>query len=168
MAKNPPKADADQVADATQASLLAWLDKVDWLDRDGFYRAVVKLGDRDTVTLCATSRGPATKLLLFLRDHMSLAVSVGKKSDEEGIAAIVDALREDELAQAWGIIQDVFACCVVSWNVPELTEIWGLDKEPEAPNGNMDAGNRDAILDRLPLPVIIRVLLGTFRLTKNF
>jgi len=163
-----PETTREQVADAVEASLLTYLDSVDWLARDGFYRAIVSLGERDTVTLCASAFGPAKKLLLFMRSRIAAATEIAGAPDAEAIARLVGIFDEPDVDELWALVDEAFASCVVEWHVPELAELLHLGEAALPPNANMDAAYRQTLLARLPLPVIIRVLLGVVWLTKNF
>ncbi|HUS81920.1 MAG TPA: hypothetical protein VM013_01515 [Dehalococcoidia bacterium] len=157
-----------ETADAVEASLLSYLDSLEWLERDGFYRCKVHLGDRDVVTICASPFGPAVRLLDFMRARMIAATEIVRAPDEEGIAGMVGLLDDDATGEFWVLIDETFASCVVEWHVPDLAELLHLGDTPLAPNATQDAAYRGDLLKRLPLPVIIRVVLGVVWLTKNF
>ncbi len=148
--------------------VIGLLDEVDWVERDGFYRAIVHFGERDRATLCALN-GDAAQPILEL-----IPAVVNNIPDEEDGDAIGDGLSDalqnvlnSEFSdQVWQAIDQVIEQSLVSWQVEEYCEMRGVDSI-SPPNADMPADVRLDTLKELPLPMLVRMIGGVFWLSKN-
>lgn len=154
--------DAKEQAD----EVLGLLEDVDWVQRDGFYRAIVHFGERDRATLCALN-GDAAEPILEL---IPTAMQAFPDTEEEGADALADGLsgllQSEFSGQVWRAIDQVIAQSLVSWQIDEYCELRGIDPI-DPPNADMAADVRLATLKELPLPMVVRMLGGVLWLSKN-
>ncbi len=154
--------------DAAVESVFGWLDNRDWLKRDGFYRAVVNLGERDSATVCVLPHGAATKVLQLLRSRVELLGGIQGGDRGDLVAVLVQLLGDQELDDLWDVVRDALSCCLVDWTVPGLAGLPLFDEAPPVPNAKLAAPERDTIIEKLPLSLIARILLAILWLSKNF
>ena len=159
--------DPDAALDSGLESIFGWLDTRDWLKRDGFYRAVVSLGDRDSATVCVAPHGAATKVLQLLRGRIELLGSIQGAERGDLASVLVQMLGDKELDDLWDVVREALACCLVDWTVPGLAGLPLFDAAPGVPNAKLPAAERDAIIDKIPLSLIVRILLAILWLSKN-
>ena len=153
--------------------MLEAFDDVKWITKTGCYRAKITLDDGadDTAIVCAISGGPAMGLLEALPRYVGqFKAFLGADTPEDMADALTTALQDGELAGAlWGHIDAIIASSLITWSVPGLETIpWltpDLSKHP--PNALMDADERAAILKSVPVPVIVRLVVGALWLVKN-
>jgi len=163
--QNTDVQDAKEQAD----EVLGLLDDVDWVERDGFYRAIVHFGERDRATLCALN-GDAAEPILELIPVAVNAIPEATDDDDSindalntGLSRLLSSEFSD---QVWQAIDQVIAQSLVSWQIGEYCEMRGQDSI-NPPNADMPADVRLAMLKELPLPMIVRMLGGVFWLSKN-
>ena len=153
--------------------MLEAFDEVDWIEKTGCYRAKITLDDGadDAAIVCAISGGPAMGLLEALPRYVGQFQAFLGADTPEGMAgAMTTALQDGQLAgELWGHVDAIVASSLITWTVPGLETLpWltpDLSKHP--PNAIMGAAEREAILKSLPLPVIVRLVIGALWLIKN-
>ncbi len=148
--------------------VIGLLDEVDWVERDGFYRAIVHFGERDKATLCALNGDAASPILELI--PVAVDAFPGDDEDEsvsDGLNHAMQKLLNSEFSeQVWRAIDQVIAQSLVSWQVSEYCEMRGVDSV-NPPNADMPGDVRLDTLKELPLPMLVRMIGGVFWLSKN-
>lgn len=158
----------DRPTNEVPEPIAAFLDSVDYCERDGFYRAKVRFGERDHATVSIIPGGAAEKAFHFFIDLYAAIAKMGQGLDE---VALVEAFREiangEKREQFWLTVDDIFGCCLCAWHMPERMEAYELKEVPAPPNANMEYPERSSVIKNLPLTVIVRVIVGAIWLLKN-
>jgi len=151
--------------------MLDQLNDVTWLHREECYRARVDLEGTDFAIVCAMSGGPAMALLEALPRYVGqFKAFIGAETPDDMAGALVAALGDGDVAQeVWKHVDAIIASSLVEWAVGDLAGLPWLpdDLSAHCPNALMDVDERSTLLNTLPVPVIVRLVLGSLWLVKN-
>lgn len=169
MKTDEAKTDAEE--QDIQERLVDALDEAEWLERDGYYRAIVHLGGDDHAVVCALPGSAAEGLLELLPDVIEQLGAL-EELELEDMAQQLRTLVGGPLSEdLWPAIDAVVATSLVDWDLTEYceaTRTCGADLP--VPNADIDdASVRMEILrEKLDLRIVARIVCGAVWLTKNF
>jgi len=149
-------------------AILPRAEDLPWFSPQGAYRAVLKFGETDSATICCIGGGVIAESLAFLARLWASLAKVDRADDGVFAAAVLDVLEGEQAEEVWNAVDAIFACGLSKWHMPELGEVYfpETDAAP-CPNAAMDAGPRMALLKRLPLTVVVRIVVGCAVLAGN-
>jgi len=141
----------------------------DWIKPLNFYMARVTLGGEDHADVCPLTQGAAEKAMDVLLDLYGSLVEAGPDANE---SAVLDQLRSrltsENREKVWVAVEAIIASSLVAWHVPELADFPAFGGvAPPAPNEQLVPEERQRILSALPLPVIVRIVVGALWQLKN-
>ena len=149
--------------DKTEQALGDLLDGIDFCEADGFYRATVHLGERDSVTVRAVPGASLSSVAsIFIQAYNQFTQG---ETEADLLASLTRLLATDGEEGLWDGLSELVVAGVCRWSLEDMAATYGVEPPPLPPGDDRPAAR--VIVAGLPVTVLARIVIGVLWLAKN-